>query len=245
MALQIEAEIFAADMAGSHMERQLERILTVLERQEEIKVKEDALPTGKASKDFQDSSTKASVEITFTFTKAPISETISSPSIADDSAEKRTSSAAAPVILRPVEPSHPPPQRVMTRIDLESRLRRELVATTGRGEFDGADANVDGLTGEVLSLCIGVCKTETNRDTILWIVDSSLSPDLQQKNGIRISIRYRGYIRSSVIPVPTWMKQSRWLRTTFMRRRGSSDNWTLFENRAELPHGASFTDCEI
>ena len=187
MALQIEAEIFAADMAGSHMERQLERILTVLERQEEIKVKEDALPTGKASKDFQDSSTKASVEITFTFTKAPISETISSPSIADDSAEKRTSSAAAPVILRPVEPSHPPPQRVMTRIDLESRLRRELVATTGRGEFDGADANVDGLTGEVLSLCIGVCKTETNRDTILWIVDSSLSPDLQQKNGIRIS----------------------------------------------------------
>ena len=75
----------------------------------------------------------------------------------------------------------------MTRIDLESRLRRELVATTGRGEFDGADANVDGLTGEVLSLCIGVCKTEANRDTILWIVDSSLSPDLQQKNGIRIS----------------------------------------------------------
>ena len=67
MALKIEAEIFAADMAGSHMERQLERILTVLERQEEIKVKEDALPTGKASKDFQDSSTKASVEITFTF----------------------------------------------------------------------------------------------------------------------------------------------------------------------------------
>ena len=111
-------------MAGSHMERQLERILTVLERQEEIKVKEDALPTGKASKDFQDSSTKASVEITFTFTKAPISETISSPSIADDSAEKRTSSAAAPVILHPVEPSHPPPQRVMTHIDLESRLRR-------------------------------------------------------------------------------------------------------------------------
>lgn len=30
MALQIEAEIFAADMAGSHMERQLERIFTVL-----------------------------------------------------------------------------------------------------------------------------------------------------------------------------------------------------------------------
>ena len=146
MALQIEAEIFAADMAGSHMERQLERILTVLERQEEIKVKEDELPTGKASKDFQDSSTKASVEITFTFTKAPISQTISSPSIADDSAEKRTSSAAAPVILRPVEPSHPPPQRVLTRIDLESRLRRELAATIGRGEFDGADANVDGLT---------------------------------------------------------------------------------------------------
>ena len=59
------------------------------------------------------------------------------------------------------------------------------------------------------------------------------------------SAAYRGYIRSSVIPVPTWVKQSRWLRTTFMRRRGSSDNWTLFENRAELPHGASFTDCEI
>ena len=45
--------------------------------------------------------------------------------------------------------------------------------------------------------------------------------------------------------MPTWMKQSRWLRTTFMCRRGSSDNWTLFENRAELPRVASCTDCEI
>ena len=99
------------------------------------------------------------------------------------------------------------------------------MATTGRGEFDGADANVDGLTGEVLSLCIGVCKTETNRDTILWIVDSSLSPDLQQKNGIRISSI------SGIHPLAS--------------DHLHASNWTLFENRAELPHGASFTDCEI
>ena len=57
----------------------------------------------------QDSSTKASVEITFTFTKAPISETISSPSIADDSAEKRTSSAAAPVHDSAAAPVHDSP----------------------------------------------------------------------------------------------------------------------------------------
>ena len=105
--------------------------------------------------------------------------------------------------LRPTEPSHPPPARAMTRLDLETRLRRELAATTSRGNFDGAGACVDGLTNEALDLCISVCQRETNHDTILWVVAPSLSPDHQQKNGIRLSVRYRGYIRSSWASVPS------------------------------------------
>ena len=132
----------------------------------------------------------------------------------------------------------------MTRIDLESRLRRELVATTGRGEFDGADANVDGLTGEFSVYALVFAKLRPT-ETQSFGLSTPLCHRTSSRRMASESAAYRGYIRSSVIPVPTWMKQSRWLRTTFMRRRGSSGNWTLFGNRAELPHGASFTDCEI
>ena len=123
----------------------------------------------------------------------------------------------------------------MTRFDLETRLRRELAATTGRGNFDGAGACVDGLTNEALDLCT------------LWVVDPSLSPDHQQKIGIRLSIRYRGYIRSSWVSVASWMKQARWVRTTFLRTRGSSDQWALIENRVDvtMTHGTSYSDIEI
>ena len=41
------------------------------------------------------------------------------------------------------------------------------------------------------------------------------------------------------------MKQARWVRTAFLRTRGSSDQWTLFENRVDLTHGTSYSDCKI
>ena len=63
--------------------------------------------------------------------------------------------------------------------------------------------------------------------------------------GIRLLIRYRGYIRSTLVSVPNWMKQARWVRTTFVRTRGTSNQWTLHENRVDLAHGTSFNDCEI
>ena len=117
----------------------------------------------------------------------------------------------------------------MSRIDLETRLRRELVATSGYDDFDGASADVSGLTNEALDLCISVCQQETGRDTTIWIVDPSAPEDRQQANGIRLSVRYRGYIRSTMVPLPGWMKQAGWLRTTFQRPRGSSDGWIVTE----------------
>ena len=35
------------------------------------------------------------------------------------------------------------------------------------------------------------------------------------------------------------------MRTAFLRTRGSSDQWTLFENRVDLTHGTSYSDCKI
>ena len=96
----------------------------------------------------------------------------------------------------------------MSRIDLETRLRRELVATSGYDDFDGASCVVTGLTNEALDLCISVCQQETGRDTTLWIVDPSVPDDRQLAHGVRISVRYRGYIRSTMVPVPGWMKHA-------------------------------------
>jgi hypothetical protein len=42
----------------------------------------------------------------------------------------------------------------MIGLDLEYRLRRELTATSGRDEFDGAAASIEGLMNEGLDLCI-------------------------------------------------------------------------------------------
>ena len=81
------------------------------------------------------------------------------------------------------------------------------MATSGYDDFDGASADVSGLTNEALDLCISVCQQETGRDTTIWIVDPSAPEDRQQANGIRLSVRYRGYIRSTMVPLPGWMNR--------------------------------------
>lgn len=102
--------------SGSCMERQLDRILTVLERQEDDRRLRSRFPL-----------------------------------------RRRPPSRLPPrssVRFRPAEPTHPPPIRQMIGLDLEYRLRRELTATSGRDEFDGAAASIEGLMNEGLDLCI-------------------------------------------------------------------------------------------
>ena len=140
-------------------------------------------------------------------------------------------------VLQPAEPDHPPPPAVapetpMNRIGLERRLRRELTATSGLHilhDFSGSSADINGLTYEALNLSIEVCRRETKRDTTLWITNAELEYEHQQRDGIRATIRFRGYIQSPFVPVPEWMKRARWTRMTFLRKRESSDPWTLFE----------------
>ena len=140
-------------------------------------------------------------------------------------------------VRQPAEPDHPPPPAVapetpMNRIGLERRLRRELTATSGLHilhDFSGSSPDINGLTYEALNLSIEVCRRETKRDTTLWITNAELEYEHQQRDGIRATIRFRGYIQSSFVPVPEWMKRARWTRMTFLRKRESSDPWTLFE----------------
>ena len=121
----------------------------------------------------------------------------------------------------------------LPRVELEDIVREGLA----QGEqFHGSTAKPGLVDTEALNGITDLCLRDGNRDRIFWVCDPLLDANIQQREGVRMAAFIRGHVRASQFAkVPSMCRY--WLRTVWIRRRGSDEPWILLDN--QVPNGQS------
>ncbi|CAL1147306.1 unnamed protein product [Cladocopium goreaui] len=115
--------------------------------------------------------------------------------------------------------SKQPPIRRPCDESQRQRLERELRDILNDNSGDPYCWNVD---EDILSWIISSAKLWGNRDRVIWITDPSLPHEEQQQQGIRVDIKLRSHVRSTLISGGKWMNRQGWVKSSFYRPRDSA-----------------------
>ncbi|CAL1164093.1 unnamed protein product [Cladocopium goreaui] len=115
--------------------------------------------------------------------------------------------------------SKQPPIRRPCDESQRQRLEREPRDILNDNSGDPYCWNVD---EDILSWIISSAKLWGNRDRVIWITDPSLPHEEQQQQGIRVDIKLRSHVRSTLISGGKWMNRQGWVKSSFYRPRDSA-----------------------